>query len=185
MTSTPSLNTPMKATFNPTLSHFFSKSLKAGFSLVEVVLAVGIMGLGVVTILGLLPHGLDISRKTANEQAQTRIVDQISGELQSSDWVTLGGVVGAPYVYQFDDQGLRTLDDNVTSYVARVRLPEQTEGDNGMRVPGRTVDGVRNRNLRRVSIEVATAQTRDFNFDSPPAGAPVKRFTTLVAKMRP
>lgn len=179
----------MKAKINPSLPHFFSKSLKAGFSLVEVVLAVGIMGLGVVTILGLLPHGLDISRKTANEQAQTRIVDQISGELQASDWTTLGGVAGpgaaAGVVYQFDDQGLKTTDDNVTTYVARVKLPLQAEATTGMQVPGRTPAGVNNRNLRRVSIEVATFQSTDFNFDDPPAGAPVKRFTTLVAKMRP
>jgi len=180
----------MKAKFNPAMSHIFSKSLKAGFSLVEVVLAVGIMGLGVVTILGLLPHGLDISRKTANEQAQTRIVDQISGELQSAQWATLGGIVGASAVYQFDDQGLRTLDNDLTTYVARVRLPLQAEADTGMAVPGGTKAGIvaagfNNANLRRVSIEVATFQSTDFNFDDPPAGAPVKRFTTLVAKMRP
>ena len=56
-----------------------SQNSKAGFSLVEVVLAVGIMAMGVVTILGLLPHGMEMSRKTANEQAETRIVDQLVG----------------------------------------------------------------------------------------------------------
>ena len=179
----------MKAKINPLLSPLISKSMKAGFSLVEVVLAVGIMGLGVVTILGLLPHGLDISRKTANEQAQTRIVDQISGELQSADWTTLGGIAGpgaaAGVVYQYDDQGLRTTSNDLTTYVARVKISLQNEAAQGMPVPGRTVAGVYNRNLRRVSIEVATAQSTSFDFDNPPAGAPVKRFTTLVAKMRP
>jgi uncharacterized protein (TIGR02598 family) len=159
----------------------------SGFSLVEVVLAVGIMGLGVVTILGLLPHGLEMSRRTANEQAQTRIVDQIVGELQAADWATMGGIVGAgagQQVYQFDDQGLRTMQSQLTTYVARVMLTEQTETTNGAIMPSNK-GNTRNQNLRRVSIDVAAAQNTNFNFDNPPPAAQMKRFTSLIAKMRP
>lgn len=159
----------------------------SGFSLVEVVLAVGIMGLGVVTILGLLPHGLDMSRRTANEQAQTRIVDQIVGELQAADWATLGGILGAgasEQVYQFDDQGLRTTQAQLTTYVARVMLTEQTESSNGALLPSNK-GNTRNQNLRRVSIDVAAVQNVNFDFDNPPPAAQLKRFTSLVAKMRP
>lgn len=152
-------------------------------------MAVGIMGLGVVTILGLLPHGLEMSRKTANEQAQTRIVDQITGELQASNWTTMGGVVGpgsgSGIVMQYDDQGLRTRDGTLATYVARVRLTNSQEETTGMQMPGKTSQGVNNPNIRRVNIEVATSQSANFNFDNPPAAAPVKRFTSLVAKMRP
>ncbi len=164
--------------------------MSAGFSLVEVVLAVGIMGLGVVTILGLLPHGLEMSRKTANEQAQTRIVDQITGELQSSNWETMGGIVtsagnSTPVVLQYDDQGLRTRDDNLAVYVARVSLTQPDEGTAGMEMLGKGNETPTNPNLRRVSIEVATSQDANFNFGNPPPAAPVKRFTSLIAKMRP
>lgn len=162
-------------------------SIQHGFSLVEVVLAVGIMGLGVVTILGLLPHGLEMSRRTANEQAQTRIVDQIVGELQASDWSTMGGIVGSgsgELVYQFDDQGLRTTQSQYTTYVARVQLAEQTEVTNGAILPSNK-GSTRNKNLRRVSIDVAAVQSVNFDFDNPPPAAQVKRFTSLIAKMRP
>lgn len=158
-----------------------------GFSLVEVVLAVGIMGLGVVTILGLLPHGLEMSRRTANEQAQTRIVDQIVGELQAADWATMGGLIGSgsgQQVYQFDDQGLRTTQSQYTTYVARVKLAEQNEVTNGTIMPSNKAS-TRNLNLRRVSIDVAAVQNVDFNFDNPPPAAQLKRFTSLIAKMRP
>lgn len=162
-------------------------SIQSGFSLVEVVLAVGIMGLGVVTILGLLPHGLEMSRRTANEQAQTRIVDQIVGELQAADWATMGGIVGSgagQQVYQFDDQGLRTAQSQYTTYVARVKLAEQTEVANGAIMPSNKAN-TRNQNLRRVSIDVAAVQNVNFDFDNPPPAAQMKRFTSLIAKMRP
>jgi uncharacterized protein (TIGR02598 family) len=166
-----------------------SNFLRAGFSLVEVVLAVGIMALGVVTILGLLPHGLEMSRKTANEQAETRIVDQIVGELQASEWTTLGGVTGpgnvGGIVLQYDDQGLRTLEGALTTYVARVMMVDDNESTTGMEVPSNGGGAAFNPNLRRVRIDVAAAQNADFDFDNPPPAAPVKRFTSLVAKMRP
>ncbi len=162
-------------------------SIKSGFSLVEVVLAVGIMGLGVVTILGLLPHGLDMSRRTANEQAQTRIVDQIVGELQASDWATMGGLIGSgggQQLYQFDDQGLRTTQSQYTTYVARVKMAEVAEVASGTILPSNKTN-IRNQNLRRVSIDVAAVQNVNFNFDAPPPAAQLKRFTSLIAKMRP
>lgn len=168
--------------------------LRAAFSLVEVVLAVGIMSLGVVTILGLLPHGMNISRDTANELAETRIIDQIVGELQAGDWETLSGVLtaGNSGVRRFfDDQGLEVAQGSsnladVLSYVVRVRAPDATTYNGYMMPPGSTGGAVSqpNMNLRRVVVELVSVPLQNFNFDSPPAGTRVKRFTQLVAKMR-
>ena len=44
-----------------------SHTPKAAFSLVEVVAAVGVVAIGIIAILGLLPSGLNSSRDTANE----------------------------------------------------------------------------------------------------------------------
>ena len=175
-----------------TLKKGFSPKI-AAFSLVEVVLAIGIMVLGVVTILGLLPHGMEMSRKTANEQAETRIVDQLVGELQSSDWAGMGGVTSAGasagVKSYYDDQGLRLYESggsiaNQLVYVARVKLVDTTEFTKGMKMPSKAGATATNQNLRRVMVEVAVTQDQNFNFDNAPAGIPVKRFTQLVAKMR-
>jgi len=184
---------------HPTISH-------AGFSLVEVVLAVGIMALGVVTILGLLPHGMEMSRKTANEQAETRIVDQMVGELQASDWDTMGGVVavtsGNGVIRLFDDQGMEITGSSADiaeslTYVARVSVQFPNEKGAGtprasgvIYIPAvgagmpmsSNKGAVLNNYIRRVRIEVATSPDPAFNFDNPPPAIAVKSFSQLVAK---
>jgi uncharacterized protein (TIGR02598 family) len=178
----------MKTSLSHLLSHLRTTSSRQGFSLVEVVLAVGIMALGVVTILGLLPHGLEMSRRTANEQAETRIVDQLMGELQAADWSTMAGLLSAGQaIHQFDDQGLRleASDQAQTTYVARVLLENPSEKDDGMIFPSKAGLEQRNKFIRRVRIEVAATQSPQFNFDNPPPAAVMKRFTSLIAKMRP
>lgn len=167
------------------------KKTQKGFSLVEVVLAVGIMAMGVVTILGLLPHGMEMSRKTANEQAETRIVEQLVGEMQSADWTTMGGLIGGGSEIKayFDDQGLRLLnaESSVGSglvYMARVLIVNNSEIDQGAPLPGKNNNAVNNKNLRRVTIEVAATQNPLFDFDNPPPAVQVKRYTQLIGKMR-
>lgn len=161
------------------LSGFFARR---GFSLVEVVLATGIMALGVITILGLLPHGLEMTRKTANEQAETRIVDQIVGELQSADWSGLQSQIGTPQRRYFDDQGLEITQsgnggdfNTLLTYVVEVTLPQLDVKlpSNGTAAP--------NQNLRRVIIKMIAAPMMNFNFDSPTSAVPVKVVTQLVA----
>lgn len=152
---------------------------RGGFSLVEVVLAVGIMALGVVTILGLLPHGLEMTRKTANEQAETRIIDQIVGEMQSSSWETLDAQ--NTQVRYFDDQGLEvtagTQDfDMLLTYVVQVTIP-----DADVKLPTNNDSIGVDQNLRRVMIKMIAAPLRNFNFDSPTSTVPIKVFTQLIA----
>lgn len=167
---------------NTSIAHLYRQSRRCGFSLVEVVLAVGIMALGVVTILGLLPHGLELSRKTANEQAETRIVDLIVGELQSTNWATLDGANAQTQTRYFDDQGLELTTTGgdefaiLLNYVVQVRIPPLD-----VRLPNNDGNMAANQNLRRVMIKMIAAPLRDFNFDQPASAVPIKVFTQLVA----
>jgi len=168
----------------PPLQTVRARLAAAGFSLVEVVLAVGIMALGVVTILGLLPHGLEMSRKTANEMAEARIIEHIVGEMQSTDWQSLN-TYGQQLRY-FDDQGLELPNLNsaesrfALNYVVRVDVPALD-----VQLPTNRVAATPDANLRRVTIRMVAAPLPDFNFNSPPPGVPVKNFTQLIANMTP
>ena len=168
----------------PPLQPVRARLAAAGFSLVEVVLAVGIMALGVVTILGLLPHGLEMSRKTANEMAEARIIEHIVGEMQGTSWQSLN-TYGQQMRY-FDDQGLELPNLNsaearfALNYVVRVDVPPLD-----VQLPTNRAATTPEAHLRRVTIRMVAAPLPDFNFSSPPPGVPVKNFTQLIANMTP
>jgi uncharacterized protein (TIGR02598 family) len=158
---------------------------RAGFSLVEVVLAVGIMALGVVTILGLLPHGLEISRQTANELAESRIIDSIVSDYQAMTWTEFNTAADATAANRFyDDQGLSIDNGDADAmatdltYVVKVEIPEPNV------VLPSDANLPPNQNLRRLTIKVVAVPEQNFNFDSPPPGVPIRTVTQLVARMR-
>lgn len=164
------------------LSKLRNRLSSCGFSLVEVVLATGIMALGVVTILGLLPHGLEMSRQTANEQAETRIVDLVVGEMQAIDWNKI--TPDEPQIRYFDDQGLELLQTGGDefkmhlNYVVQVQVPVLD-----VKLPTNDKDVGRqvNKNLRRVIVKMISEPLPNFNFDAPTSQVPIKTFTQLVA----
>lgn len=61
----------------------------SGFSLVEVTLAVAICALAVITLLGLIPQGMEISRKTSQMTDASYIIEQIIRDLEGSTWASL------------------------------------------------------------------------------------------------
>lgn len=63
--------------------------LRRGFSLPEVTIAVAIAALGLVSILGLLPTGLENVRQAGANIATARICQEMISEIQSADWGTL------------------------------------------------------------------------------------------------
>jgi uncharacterized protein (TIGR02598 family) len=143
------------------------------------------MAVGIVTILGLLPHGMEMSRKTVNEQVFTRIFDEVVGQIQASDWTTLGGIVEKQGVnYFYDEQGLTTdLDDEIT-YVAHVQVPQEDLNAGGVNlIPSNSTTQL-SRDLRRVIIHIVQTEKKELDFEKVPKGMAQRKFTYLATKMR-
>lgn len=65
---------------------FVKSGRNASFSLVEVVLALGIVAIGLVSILGLFPTGLNASRDSANETRASEMSQGIFATLRGQDF---------------------------------------------------------------------------------------------------
>ncbi len=59
---------------------------RAAFSLVEIVLAVGIVGFALITIIGLQPVGLTSLRASMDSTIETQIINQLFGEVSQTDF---------------------------------------------------------------------------------------------------
>ena len=142
---------------------------RRGFSLVETVLAMAVMSMAVTVLLGLLPHGLEMSRKAGISAGEARVTTEILGELSQVDWTALASYDGDKFY--FDDQGVR-LDDAAgldISYVARVQLPEP------MNLPGSAAASA---DLRRVVIDIASTPDRSFKFSD---GQTFSTYTSILS----
>jgi uncharacterized protein (TIGR02598 family) len=94
----------------------------SGFSLVEVTLAVGIAALGIIAVLGLMPQGLEMSRKTGELSAQRQITEQIVRNLDQKSWSDLTGS-NTLFTAYYDDQGLETTATAPTqAFIVKVQI---------------------------------------------------------------
>jgi uncharacterized protein (TIGR02598 family) len=80
------------------------RTRRAGFSLGEVVLALGIVSFALVAVLGLMPAGLNASRRAIDISVGSQVVQRINEELQQTDFDSLTAPGALPDRY-FDDEG--------------------------------------------------------------------------------
>lgn len=158
-----------------------------GFSLVEVMLSLAIASLGFITLMGLMPQGLQLSRDAANLSAQSRILQKLSGELMTADWKRLDWDGYGPSRY-FNDQGVELSRQDAMdrsgpgmslTYVASVQMPVLPldvvlpAGTGGGRDPESY--------LRRMRICITQTAAPDFDFANAPARL-VSTHTALLAR---
>jgi len=101
------------------------------FTLVETVLAMGIVAFAMVGILGLIPVGLTSFREAVSIAAESQIVQSISNDLLLTKYETMVDDYQKPQTYYFSDEGRQLVDADsfgctftVTVSLADARAPD-------------------------------------------------------------
>jgi uncharacterized protein (TIGR02598 family) len=95
----------------------------SGFSLVEVVLALGITSFSLLTILGLLPVGLNVLQEAGEASTRARIVQKLHGEILLMPFAKVEDQFAGRTLY-FDETGER-VEETDTASVALYKVETQ------------------------------------------------------------
>lgn len=143
-----------------------------GFSLVEVVLAIGVVSFAMMAVLGILPVGLKSAQESRGQVATANISRQLQGELQQlsfqsngTDAISVQTLADNPFY--FTTEGTRT-NESGAYYIASFQV-------NGASLPGLAFDPSQ---ARRVTVTLTY-----------PKEAPVENrqrtvFSLLLAKQK-
>ncbi len=179
-----------------------------GFSLIEVTIAMAIAAVALVTLLGLIPQGMDTMREAGDQAIMGRIHQQILNEIQLTPFEDASGASlldrydGMEFYY--DAQG-EELSDNRSAagdderekgsfghiYSARITIPKDGSGSlpasvGGSKYQGFTLDGEKvNPNVRPVVVEVAPVGGlgATFDFDDKNNFRLISAYQTMIVKM--
>lgn len=91
------------------------------FSLVEVTIALGIAAFAVLSIIALLPTGLNVLRSSMDTTLQVQIFSLLSAEIEQVPFERLPTYASSG-PYGFDSDGQRTTTTNETFYSAEIKL---------------------------------------------------------------
>lgn len=99
------------------------RNRRSAFSLVEVTLAIGIVGIGFIPMMGLLPTGLNVFRQSMGAFVGAQIAQRVIAEAQQTDFATLSGSaskINASTRY-FDTEGTEIDDSASTRWIYAVK----------------------------------------------------------------
>ncbi|MCP4848416.1 MAG: Verru_Chthon cassette protein B [Verrucomicrobiaceae bacterium] len=150
-----------------------------GFTLIETVLAIGIVATVLIALLGLLPTGSDILSEAGRGTVGARIAQQLIGEVQLAEFEDIDQFNNKQRYYNDMGTELRTSGDIERVYTARIEI----ESGNPP-IPG----AKESEYLRRVIIKVSNNPGQP-DFSNPPEAtegqndsykSPYNRYSTLV-----
>lgn len=171
-------------------------SSQRAFSLIEVTIAMAIAAVALVTLLGLIPQGMNTMREAGDEAIIARIHQQILNELQMADFDAIDSFNQMRFFYdgQGEELGTTSRNSGVEGslqhiYTARATIPlpggvlPDTVG--GGSFGGFSFDGTStNPHLRPVVIEVAAVSGLGANFAWTVENRHlIKTYQTAVVKM--
>ena len=142
------------------------------FSLVEVVLAVGIVAFAFVAILGLLPVGMTTFRQAMDTATGSQIIQRVINEAQQTKYATL--VARGATTKHFDDQG-NEVERDFSIYTVEVVVTAPTL------LPDSNA-GRESTNLASVRVRVAHNPGRDPNPFDPARVFPRIEQSAFIAK---
>jgi uncharacterized protein (TIGR02598 family) len=131
----------------------------SGFSLVEVVLAMGIIAVAFIPLMGLLPMGLTTSRQAIDTTIEAQIIQQMTGQAQETNWSTLTGLNASSMLY-FDANGNTLPASSASSAIYKAGFSVPTSTSNtalpaGTALPG----GTTTPNLTTITIYILSTRT--------------------------
>ena len=148
---------------------------RAGFSLVEVVLAIGIVSFAFVGMFGLLPAGLNTFRQAIDNSVGSQIVQRLVNEAQQTDFPELIKITtAAPSVRYFDDQGNEMTASGNYLYYAELSVLAPTA------LPGASTPATQS--LATVTIRLANNPGHKASPFDPGSKVSYATYTALIAK---
>lgn len=146
---------------------------KSAFSLVEVTLAVGIIGFGLVIVMALMPVGLSTLREAMDGTTEAQIIRKISGEALLTPFSQLP-VKYEDQIRYYDDAGLEEVTQSSrTRYAVTTKLRDASYPGSAA-VPS---NSPLSDNLKTLQLDVAIVpasgnsnQKRTYNIRIPNSG---------------
>lgn len=144
----------------------------AGFSLVEVVLCIGIVAFAFLAIFSLVPVGLTTFRQAIDNSLGSQIVQRLVGEAQQTDYPTL--IATAAYQRYFDEQGNEVSASKDYLYTAEISVTAPTTLPNTSTPPTGS--------LALVTIKLANNPGHNPSPFASTSKVPYATYTALIAK---
>lgn len=125
---------------------------RGGFTLIETTLALALTAIGLIALLGLIPHGLKVMKAATDRSIEARIAQELVSEVMVAEWSRIDMEYDKSMRY-FDNEGVEIEKTggggdssgeqefaNKLTYTALIEIPDQTTGASaaggGFRLPG-------------------------------------------------
>ena len=148
-----------------------SRSKRGAFTLVETVLAIGIVSTVMIALMGLIPVGMKMMKEAGVNTVGARIANKLLGEVQLSEFDDIQQYNNK--IYWCDDMGTQLKNGQEESKIRRIYTAKVEVEEENPQIPGAQP----NKFLKRVVVKVSNVlgDEPDFDDPSPDSGANQKR----------